>query len=327
MSLFDRVLDASVLLSFNRSGYLRHSAQFDPSDLSVDLTSRRIAVTGANSGIGEATARALANRGAHVLMLCRSKERGEAARAAIVRDTGNDSIELVLVDMSTLDSVRAAALSIGGKPLDALIHNAGVLPNERQITPDGNELTLATNLLGPFLMSTLLAPELASGGGGRLLFVTSGGMYPTRLSMKDFQQERAPFDGVKAYSRTKRAQVVMTEQLAQRFQNTNVVVHSMHPGWADTPAVASSIPTFHKVMSSMLRTPAEGADTLIWLAISAQALRSTGALWFDRRPVATHYFPGTRASQSVRDTLWKEVCALCGVDEGWTATRDNGPPA
>lgn len=321
MPLFDRILDASVLLSFNRSGYLRHSARFDPADCDVDLTSRRIAVTGANSGIGEATARALAERGAHVLMLCRSEERGQAARSAIVRDTGNESVELILVDMSELESVRAAASSIGGTPLDALIHNAGVLPSERRVTPDGHELTLATNLLGPFLMSTLLAPDLASADGGRLLFVTSGGMYPTKLSLKDLQHERAPFDGVKAYSRTKRALVVTTEQLAERFAGTGVVVHAMHPGWADTPAVASSIPTFHKMMSSMLRTPAEGADTLIWLTVSPQAMHSSGKLWFDRRSVATHYLPGTRASQAVRDGLWLQVCGLCGVDQDWSANR------
>ncbi len=314
LSLLNRALDASVLLSFDRNGFRRHAKRFVASDLDVDLRGRRIAVTGANSGIGKATALGLAERGAEVWMLCRSKERGEAALAEVRSDSGNDDVHLLLVDVSDFESIRAACAELVDAPLHGLVHNAGVLPSERRVTPDGNELTLATNLLGPFLMTWLLLPALRSAGASRLLWVTSGGMYPTRLSMKDFQHEKPPFDGVEAYSRTKRAQVVLTEQLAERLSDSGVIVHAMHPGWADTPAVASSIPAFHKVMKAILRTPMEGADTLLWLATADEPMGSSGQLWFDRRAVATHYLPTTRARDEVRQALWDETCRLVGVD-------------
>lgn len=311
LSPLDRLLDATVLLSFDALGYRRHAKRFRPGDLDVDLTGRRIAVTGANSGIGEATARALAERGATVEMLCRSKERGEAARDSIVAATGNEDVRLELLDVSDFSSVRAAAARLSeGAPLDALLHNAGVLPSERQVTPDGHELTLATNLLGPLLLTHELRAALRP--GARLLLVTSGGMYPTKLSLDDWQHEDEPFDGVKAYSRTKRALVVLTEQLAAR--RPDLTVHAMHPGWAETPGVASSLPGFHKVMEKDLRTSEEGADTLVWLTVADEPTESTGRLWFDRRAVATHYLPGTRASDALRAAFWERACRDCGLD-------------
>ncbi len=312
LSLLDCVLDSSILFSFDQSGYRRHRKRFVAGDLEVDLAGRRIAVTGANSGIGKATATALAALGADVLMLCRSRERGAAAVVDVRAASGSNRVTLHLVDMSDLGSVRALSEQLRDEPLHGLLHNAGVLPAERHVTPDGHELTLATNLLGPFLMSHLLKPALTR-TRGRLLFVTSGGMYPTKLSMRDFQHEASPFDGVQAYSRTKRAQVVLTEQLAQRWGD-DVVVHAMHPGWADTPAVASSIPAFHKRMAKRLRSPGEGADTLVWLAAAKEPEGTTGKLWFDRRAVAKHYMPHTRAKQEVRQALWAELCRLTGVE-------------
>jgi len=315
----DALLDASVLFSFDASGYRRHARHFRAEDIPADLQGRRIAVTGANSGIGLATTRALASRGAHVLMLCRSAERGNAALDEVVESTGNEQTELVLVDVSDFGSVRAAVQTLGDEPLHALLHNAGVLPSSRSVTADGHELTLATNVLGPFLMTWLLRAPLAQ-GRGRVLWVTSGGMYPTRLSLRDLQYEKGTFDGVTAYSRTKRAQVVLTEQLAQRMGPSGVTVHCMHPGWADTPAVASSIPSFHERMQGRLRTPEQGADTLVWLAVAEAPEQRNGDLWFDRRAVAAHYLPWTRASNRTRTGLWDQVCAMTGVPPQWTVS-------
>jgi dehydrogenase/reductase SDR family protein 12 len=310
LSLLDRILDASVFFSFDRAGYERHAARFRAADLEVDLQGRRIAVTGANSGIGEATATELARRGAHVLLLCRSPERGAAAEARIAQASGGGSVELVVVDMSELASVREASAALRGAPLHGLVHNAGVLPKERTITSEGNELTLATHILGPLALTHGLLSELRQ-VRGRVVVVTSGGMYPNRLSPRDLQSEEGSFDGVKAYSRTKRGQVVMTELLAEKLPG--VIVHAMHPGWADTPAVASSIPGFHGVMEKRLRTPAQGADTVVWLAAAEEPARSTGRLWFDRRAVGTHYVPGTKVSTGTRREWFEAVCALAAT--------------
>jgi dehydrogenase/reductase SDR family protein 12 len=124
------------------------------------------------------------------------------------------------------------------------------------------------------------------------------------------------FDGVVAYARTKRAMVVLSELLAAEL--VGVGVHCMHPGWADTPGVEKSIPRFHRVTSAILRTPEQGADTIVWLA-AAQALRGqTGAFWFDRAPRRTHLTPLTRASDAERQRL---LAALAR----WTLPRRDGP--
>ena len=318
LSLLDRALDASVLLSFDRNGFRRHAKRFIASDLDVDLRGRRIAVTGANSGIGKATALGLAERGAEVWMLCRSKERGEAALSEVRSASRNDDVHLLLVDVSDFGSIRAACAKLADAPLHGLVHNAGVLPSERRVTPDGHELTLATNLLGPFLMTWLLLPALRSAGASRLLWVTSGGMYPTRLSLNDFQHEKPPFDGVEAYSRTKRAQVVLTELLAERLNDSGVVVHAMHPGWADTPGVDDALPVFGTVVGPLLRTPEQGADTLVWLAAGVEALESNGRFWHDRRPRSPHKTWMSRAADTDerRAELWRHVCDEVGIEPG-----------
>jgi len=313
LSLADRVLDASIFWSFDASGYRRHARRFDPADLAVDLTGRRIAVTGANSGLGKATAAGLVARGAHVLMLCRSPERGAAAQEDVAA-AGPGTAELVVVDVSSPSSIDEAVASLAGSPLHALVHNAGVLPGERRLAESGHELTVATHLVGPVRLTAGLLPALRAAPRARLLWVTSGGMYPTKLSvrgLKALTTSAGSYDGVAAYSLTKRAQVVLTEQLAARLPD--LTVHVMHPGWADTPAVASSIPKFHDTMARRLRTPEQGADTLLWLAAAEAPTSSSGGFWFDRRRVAAHYLPWTKASAGERQALWDWLMAEAGV--------------
>ena len=112
------------------------------------------------------------------------------------------------------------------------------------------------------------------------------------------------YDGVLAYAETKRAQVVLSELWAEAFGNTRVVSNAMHPGWAETPSVKSSLPRFHRLTRPFLRTPAEGADTVVWLAASPAAGTHTGEFFFDRRPVGTHWLLGTRESETDRSWLW-----------------------
>jgi NAD(P)-dependent dehydrogenase (short-subunit alcohol dehydrogenase family) len=194
------------------------------------------------------------------------------------------------------------------RPVDVLVHNAGVLPAERSETADGLELALATHVAGPFLLTRLLEPALAAARGARVIFVSSGGMYTRRLQVRDPNwTRRRRYDGVVAYAETKRAQVVLAELLAERLRGAGVVVHSMHPGWADTPAVRSSLPGFHRATRAILRSPAEGADTVVWLAASERAGLSTGRFFFDREPRRTHWLPGTRERARDRERLL-ELC-------------------
>jgi NAD(P)-dependent dehydrogenase (short-subunit alcohol dehydrogenase family) len=261
-------------------------------------------VTGANSGIGYETALALADLGAEVVLLCRSRERGEQAAERVRQQTGNPRVSVEVVDLSDLASVRAAAARLSAAPVDVLVHNAGALPDERIETPDGLELTLATHVVGPFLLTRLLRASLEKSPEARVVWVSSGGMYTRRLQLEDPNWTRRDYDGVIAYAETKRAQVVLSELWAEELRGSPIAVNAMHPGWADTPAVKSSLPRFHRITRNILRTPAEGADTVVWLA-ACPSLRSTGRFFFDREERRTHLLPFTRETVRDRRALWR----------------------
>ncbi len=300
MKLLDAALDATVVLSFDRHGFRRHARRFDPTDLAVDLAGHTVLVTGANSGLGLAATRQLARLGATVVMLCRDLARGEAARAGLLEEHPGARLELAQLDVSSLADVRRFAAS-WARPIDVLVNNAGVLPDALTRTSEGLELTFATNVVGPFALTRALRPHLR----GRVITVSSGGLYPVRLDLTALQGEGRRFDGVAAYAQTKRAQVVLNELWAAR--EPALTFSAMHPGWADTPAVRSSIPRFHAVTRALLRTPDEGADTITWLAAAPRLTGRSGRFWFDRSEARVHVFPWTRESAQQRADLW----ALC----------------
>ncbi len=320
--LLDRLLDSSIFFSFDRSGFERHREDFRPEDLDVDLGGRSFFVTGANSGLGKATTRALAARGGEVWMLCRSQERGRAAQEEIrqgIRYAARKEarLHLELVDLADLDSIRRLAGRLADRPVDVLIHNAGLLPLERETTADGLELTFALHAVGPLLLTRLLLPALRRSPDARILTVSSGGMYSVRLEVDELLESDEPYDGVKSYARTKRAQVVLNELLAERLKPAGIACNAMHPGWAATPGVERSLPRFQRLLGQRLRTPEQGADTIVWLAACREAGFATGRFWFDRRQVSTHLLPWTREKPAERQKLWTTCCRLAGLDERW----------
>lgn len=294
------VADPTIVLSFGRPGFLLHSLSFDPNDLAVDLSSQRCLITGANQGIGFETARALAGLGAEVVLLCRDRQRGLDAAARIATEHKYARVDVVALDMSDLRSVRAVAPGLRERKIDVLVHNAGLLPSERVVTADGIEQTMATHVVGPHLLTGLLHPAYTD--NARVVWVSSGGMYSNKLSLDDWNWEKRPYDGVAAYAQTKRMQVVLSELWAQRLPG--IRVNCMHPGWADTSGVGTSIPRFHRLMKSVLRTPAEGADTIVWLAASPAAQNLSGLFFLDRAPRTPYYMPFTRETAADRQALW-----------------------
>jgi dehydrogenase/reductase SDR family member 12 len=302
-----RLLDASILLSFDRTGYRRHAADFVPTDLHVDLAGRVCLVSGANSGIGFETALALAARGGRVWMLCRNRERGLAAVRDVRARTGSRRVHLGVVDVADAGSIQQFVRSLKTPVVDVIVHNAGVLPDERTESTDGHELTFATHVLGPWRLTRRLLPRLRRSRDARVVFVASGGMYTQALSLRDWAWRERPYDGVVAYAQTKRMQVVLAELLAAELKDSGICVNAMHPGWADTPAVRTSLPRFWNVMRRVLRTPAEGADTVVWLAASAAARGQTGRFWFDRQARSTHLLPWTQERRQDRQAL-RRLC-------------------
>ena len=304
-SLLDTILDRTVVGGYTSAGYRLRRRTWDGVPR---MDGKTVLVTGATSGIGRAAAEGFARLGASVRLLVRNAERGARTLGEITDATGNDDVRVYLCDVSDLDDVRALhALLAGEEPrLDVLVNNAGVMPAGRALTPQGNELTFATNVLGPFLLTNLLTPILEASAPARVITVASGGMYTQRLDVDDLQFAHGAFDGTKAYARTKRAQVVLTELWAQRLAGTGVVVHAMHPGWADTPGIVTSLPRFHRLAGPLLRTPEEGADTIVWLGAAEEPGRSSGGFWHDRRRRPTHRVPWTKESPADRDRLWRE---------------------
>lgn len=300
----DRFLDLAVLPGFSSIGYevRRRTLGWDP----PTVRGRTVMVTGANAGLGRATSETLAEGGARVVMVCRDREKGEEARQAVASVASLEP-ELLVADLSSLASVREAAATWLGwdEPLDVLVNNAGVMPPERVLTGEGFELTFATNVLGPFLLSRLLMPSLEEGSDPRIVMVSSGGMYASRFSLADPELDRREYDPTEVYAHTKRAEVMLADEFDLRFEPTSC---SMHPGWAATPGVASSLPRFNRVMGPVLRSPEAGADTIVWLA-GASAEEAPGGLFYeDRRPRPKYRLPGTRETASDRRELF-ELCA------------------
>jgi dehydrogenase/reductase SDR family member 12 len=309
----DAALDATVVLSYGSTGYrFRQAFLWDHADLDVDLTGKVCAITGANSGIGLAAARQLARRGATIFLLVRNLERGAAALARIGAEAGHSRVYLEAIDLSSQASVRACARRIAAQTpqLHILINNAGDAFERRGLSVDGVELTLATNVLGAFGLTQSLLPLLQASAPARVINVSSGGMYLSKLDLPDLQFERRNYDVLAAYAQSKRALMMLTELWAEQLQPSGVTVNCMHPGWVDTPLLQTGLPAFRQSLRSILRTPDEGADTIVWLAAARPAESATGRFWFDRRERAAHKIFLTRNSPADYRQLWKECVRL-----------------
>jgi len=256
--------------------------------------------------------------GARTSLVGRNPQKTEEARREIAEETGNTEIGVQIADLALMDEVRRLAerLLAAESKIHALINNAGALYPARGLTDEGIERTLALDLLCPFLLTNLLLPRLKDSRPARIVNVSSGGMYAQRIRVDDLQFEKGRYNGSVAYARAKRGLVILTELWAADVKDEGVVVHAMHPGWSDTPGVSSSLPSFYRITKNFLRTPEQGADTIVWLAASGEAGSSTGRFWLDRQPHTTYVLPGTLESKRERKALWAELTKL----SGWAGT-------
>jgi NAD(P)-dependent dehydrogenase (short-subunit alcohol dehydrogenase family) len=277
------------------------------------MAGRRVAVTGASSGLGQATASALAGLGATVHLVVRDEGRGRRAAEEIRQNVPGAHLHVERCDVSDLADVRRFATDLAARidRLDVLVHNAGTLPAERTESVDGHELTVATHVLGPVLMTELLLPVLA---GSRVVLVSSGGMYSQRLPADDPDYRQGRYQGATAYARSKRMQVALAPVLQQRWRGHDVTVLAMHPGWADTPGVASSLPLFRAATRPLLRGVDAGADTVVWLAATRRELPG-GTFWHDRAERPEYYLPSTRETPQERERLWAWVRDAAGLGQ------------
>uniref|UniRef100_A0A7R9V154 Dehydrogenase/reductase SDR family member 12 n=1 Tax=Chlamydomonas euryale TaxID=1486919 RepID=A0A7R9V154_9CHLO len=293
---------------FGREGYARAAKGFDNSIMKRTLDGKLCLVTGANQGIGLATSIELAKHGAKVYMVCRNPERGEAAVAQVKSQSGSSDVFLKVCDISSLASVVAFAdgVAAAGEAVYCLVNNAGVLINEREKSVDGFDMNTATNTLGTYVLTALLAPALARCPGSRIITVTSGGMYTQHLDSKDLNNKNMhKYDGSVAYALDKRRQVAMTERLAELLGKSGVGVYAMHPGWTETDGVKKSIPGFYKFYKDKFRDIGMGIDTIVWLALQDQDKLKPGALYLDRTEAEKHLcMAGTHYTKKDVDQLF-----------------------
>jgi NAD(P)-dependent dehydrogenase (short-subunit alcohol dehydrogenase family) len=324
----DALLEAPVAPSFTRIGYdVRSVLERWKPLASYDLRGRVMLLTGATSGLGLAAAEALARAGATLILLGRDAAKTERVRADLARRTHNDRLSAVIADMGDLAAVRRVADEVlaSHDVLHVLAHNAGALHATRRNAPDGTEETVASQVLGPFLLTGLLMARLRASAPARVLTMSSGGMYATGLTVDDLEMSD-DYSGTEQYARAKRAQVTLNEMWAERFATSGVVFHALHPGWALTPGVETSLPTFRRIVGPLLRSPEQGADTLVWLAADGEPLATNGRFWLDRRVRAIHKLPTTRRTDTAerRAALWEWCVKRTGLDP---AVSSRGTPA
>ncbi|MBV9487205.1 MAG: SDR family NAD(P)-dependent oxidoreductase [Frankiaceae bacterium] len=305
--LLDSTLDRG-LIGYTTIGYqVRRRTNWPADPAAGSLAGKLAIVTGGSAGIGKATAAGLMSLGARVHIVVRDRERGEAAAAELARHAVGGDVRVDVCDVSSMRSVEKYAASFPG-PLDVLIHNAGVMPPERAESVDGYEMGLATHVLGPHLLTRLLTPAMEAAGAARVIWVTSGGMYAHRLDPDELDSAPATYRPAAVYARTKRMQVALADEWARRqAAGPETVVNSMHPGWADTPGVAASLPTFRRLLGPSIRTPEQGADTVVWLAAAPEGGQVSGELWHDRMRRTKHYLPWTRETAADRKRLF-DIC-------------------
>jgi NAD(P)-dependent dehydrogenase (short-subunit alcohol dehydrogenase family) len=311
-----RLSDQAILpglIGFTRLGYTL--AKDRRPVASALYGGRTMVLTGATSGIGKAAARDLYRKGAYLVVVGRDAHKLKDLNRELAAIRSGGAIETEMADLSLLTDVRrlSARLVRRHSRIDVLINNAGALFNRYGQTPEGIERTMATDLLSPYLLTRLLLPALQAAGAARIINVASGGMYTQGMRADDLEASASSHDGPTAYARAKRGLVILTQWWAKELAAAGIGVHAMHPGWVDTPGLKKSLPTFHRQLAAWLRAPAQGADTIVWLAASPDAQRVSGQFWLDRKIRATHVLRHTRTSPREDLELIKALDQLCGL--------------
>lgn len=283
------------LVSFSAIGYRARALTWRR--LRADFTGRTWVVTGATGGIGRAIVEGAASRGATVIALARSPTKLEAlARSA----PGPGRVVPLAVDLALVaDTRRAAAELIArGTPIDVLVNNVGVLLDDLSVTAEGFETSYATNLLTHWVLTEALLESAALAPDATVIEMASGGMYNAPLTL-DYMGMKDPkkYSGVYAYAVHKRGQAELVKYWHERHGARGLRFFVMHPGWADTEGVRTALPNFRRILKSVLRDSAQGADTALWLAATRPAGHGPEAFWFDRAPRPAHAYPHTVRSK------------------------------
>lgn len=295
----------------------------DDDILPNSLDGKVVAITGSNQGIGYEAALQCAKLGAFVYLICRSQERATKAADTIKEEAKTDKVDTAILDVGEFAKVRQFAtdfsetLKSRNQQLDVLVNNAGAMPSTRVLTSEGNEAIAASTYGGVMLLSALMVPMIPE-NTGRIIHVASGGAYSTTAKFQDLDCNDTKYDGTLFYAVAKRNMLVLTEKMHEYLNSSskkkNINVTVMHPGWAETVAVKEAMPDFHKKNAQMFRSPAEGADTITYLAATKKlTMEQSGKFFFDRQQVPMALpWTGTETNAEDQQKVWKAVAAYVG---------------
>jgi retinol dehydrogenase-14 len=275
---------------------------------------KTVLITGGTSGIGKATAVAMAAMGADVVVTGRDPERGERALEEIRAESTGGSVELVLADLSVQAEVRRLADEFRERhdSLDVLVNNAGLVQSERTETPDGMETTLAVNHLAPFLLTNLLLDLLKKSAPSRVVTVSSEAQRWGDMDFDDLQSRRK-YEGMPVYGMTKLANIMFTYELAERLEGTEVKATCVHPGAVNTRFGTNNggpMTLLFRIFKPFMRTPEQGADTVIYLASSWEVEGVSGRYYSDRKWIEPKKFA---LDPEARRKLWEASEELTGL--------------
>ncbi|XP_034479705.1 retinol dehydrogenase 12-like isoform X3 [Drosophila innubila] len=315
--ILGRLLDWPLV--FGLAAYvLKQYMQGGKFEKKTDETGKVVIVTGSNTGIGKETVLELARRGATVYMACRDKKRAEEARLEIIKETKNQNIFFLELDLSSLESIRKFVAAFKGSKenkLHILINNAGVMRCPRMLTKDGFEMQLGVNHMGHFLLTMLLLDMLKKSAPSRIVNVSSRAHTRGEINIDDLNSEKSYHEG-SAYSQSKLANVLFTRELARRLEGTGVTVNSLHPG-----VVATELGRHMKILNNLfgrlvlrtmlwpfLKTPKSGAQTTLYAALDPDLNGVTGLYFSDCKPIKV---APAATDDKMAKLLWEE-------SEKWT---------
>lgn len=271
------------------------------------MNGKRVLITGGNTGMGLASAKALAKKGAHVIITSRNNERGINAVREINNYSGKDSAEMMICDLASLESIRSFCRDFTSRwhSLDVLINNAGVVQTKRAETADGFEKTIGVNHIGPFLLTNLLLDTLKAAPQGRIIMVSSGAHKWGCIHFED-PHFKANYSVWKAYGQSKLANILFALSLNQRLSGSNVTVNSLHPGAVSTSLGVDRDTGFgrgiHAVLRPFFQTAEEGASTAVYLASADEAASISGKYFENMQPIV----PSNSAlDRGLAEDLWK----------------------
>jgi NAD(P)-dependent dehydrogenase (short-subunit alcohol dehydrogenase family) len=267
------------------------------------IAGKRVLITGPTSGIGRQIAIELGGLGAHLVLACRNEAKGRDVAREFAGNRQAGSVDIMHVDVSSQQSVQSfvAELFEHHPPIDVLVNNAGTVQGERRESADGIELTFATNVLGYHRVTSGVLDHFNTAGAPRIVVVASA--FAGDVDLADLEFKRRPYDGLLAYRQSKACDRLWSWALARRLQNRGITVNAMTPGWVpDTELSRNLLPEVRQARARPGRTVAQGADTAVWLAASADVAGVTGRFFADRREVPCEF-----RDHDAEETLWR-IC-------------------